>query len=267
MSETIDVLFFGDIVGKPGREAVKRYLAHLTDRPEVVIANVENISHGFGILEKHYHEMIDAGVDILTGGNHSWDRKEIFDWLPMAGKLLRPHNLSTDMPGTGAKVFEVNGLKIGVMNLMGQTFMGNYNSPWEVVETLLPDMAYETNLLFLDFHAEATSEKVAMGHFGSRYGLSAFSGTHTHVQTADDRILNNQTGYITDSGCNGSYDSVIGMEINGAVDRIRSHGPRRLEIGPEHRVQVNGTRYTLSTQTGACVGIQRVNEVLTMVNA
>jgi len=261
--ETIDILFFGDMVGRPGREAVKWYLRSLSDseKPDVVIANVENASHGFGLTEKNYHELVEAGVDIMTSGNHIWDKKDIFEYIYAADRLLRPDNFPVGSVGTGARVFEFSGFKVGVLNLIGQVFMGNYNSPWERVDAMLPQMQYETPILFLDFHAEATAEKVSLARYASSLGLSAFTGTHTHVQTADNKILNNRTGYITDSGFCGAYDSVIGMSPEAAVERLRTQYPTRLEVPEALEVQVNASRFTIDVKTGVCQAVNRVNLV------
>lgn len=258
----IEVLFFGDIVGKPGRTAVKAYLESLKERPDVVIANGENISHGFGMIRKHYDEMHEAGVDIFTSGNHIWDQKEVFNYIDEVN-LLRPYNFPPTSPGCGAKVFPVRGrtCEIGVVNLIGQVFMGNYNSPWDQLDELIYDMLAVTPIIFLDFHAEATAEKVAMAWHASSLGVSAMTGTHTHVQTADSKVLNNRMGYITDTGFNGSYNSVIGMEATGSLQRLKSHLPTRLDVGPDDILQVNAVKFTIEAKTGVCRKVERVNEV------
>jgi len=258
----IDLLFFGDLVGKPGRMAVKAYLDSLSERPDVVIANGENISHGFGMLRKHYDEMHEAGVHIFTSGNHIWDQKEVFTFIDEVN-LVRPYNFPANSPGCGAKIFQLPNCEIGVINLIGQVFMGNYNSPWDQLDELVYDMLAATPMIFLDFHAEATAEKVAMAWHASSLGVSAMTGTHTHVQTADSKILNNRMGYITDTGFNGSYNSVIGMEASGSLQRLKSHLPTRLEVGPDDILQVNAVRFTIETKTGVCRKVERINEVLT----
>lgn len=259
-SNHIEVLFFGDIVGKPGRVAVETYLASLTERPDVVIANGENVSHGFGMIKKHYDELREAGVDLFTSGNHIWDQKEIFNFIEGVD-VLRPQNFPAASPGSGAKVFQVGNVTIGVINLIGQVFMGNYNSPWDQLDELIYEMLAVTPILFLDLHAEATAEKVALAWYASQLGVSAMVGTHTHVQTADSRILNNRMGYITDAGFNGSYNSVIGMEASGSMQRLKSHIPTRLDVGPEDILQVNAVRFTIESKTGVCRKVERVNEV------
>ena len=261
--QTIDILFFGDLVGRPGRRAVDWYLSNLpeAEKPDVVIANVENASHGFGISEKNYHELMATGIDIMTSGNHIWDRKEIFDYIYSANRLLRPANFPDNSAGIGAQVFDFPGFKVGVINLIGQVFMNNYNSPWEKLETLVPQMLYETPIVFIDFHGEATAEKIAVARYASTLGVSAFTGTHTHVQTADERILNNRTGYITDSGFNGVYDSVIGMAAESSIDRLRTLYPTRMDVADASLVQINASRFQVDIKTGICGKVSRVNLV------
>jgi len=268
MSEcnTISILFFGDIVGKAGRNAVKTYLEGLTaeSRPDVIIANAENVTHGFGLSQKHYNELLESGIDILTGGNHTWDRREILNYIANADQLLRPGNVPGNVPGVGHKIFTFGGFKLGVINLMGQVFMGNYNSPWTYLEAAVAEIKAETPIIFLDFHAEATAEKVGLGHFASDLGVSAMVGTHTHVQTADDRILNEQTGYLSDAGFNGAYHSVIGMEVSGSIFRQQSTLPNRLDVAESHEVQVNGVLFAIDRETGGCQNVQRINQRLTL---
>lgn len=261
--QTIDILFFGDIVGRPGRQAIKWYLESLRDseKPDVVIGNVENASHGFGLSEKNYRELLAAGLDIMTSGNHIWDRKEIFDYIYSADRLIRPANFPDQNMGIGARVFDFPGFKVGVINLIGQVFMGNFNSPWEKIEALLPQLLYETPLVFVDFHGEATAEKVAFARYISTMGVSAFTGTHTHVQTADEKILNHRTGYITDSGFCGAYESVIGMAPESSIERLRTMYPTRLEVADSLLVQVNASRFTIDVKTGICKRVTRVNIV------
>ncbi len=261
--QTIDILFFGDIVGRPGRQAVKWYLNSLSDsaKPDVVIGNVENASHGFGLNEKNYQELLSAGLQIMTSGNHIWDRREIFDYIYSADCLLRPANFPTPSVGIGARVFEIAGVKVGVINLIGQVFMGNYNSPWEQIEALVPQMLYETPIIFVDFHGEATAEKIAFARYASTLGVSAFTGTHTHVQTADERLLNDRMGFITDSGFCGAYESVIGMAPESAIERLKTMYPTRLDVADGSLVQVNASRFTIEVKTGICQRVSRVNLV------
>jgi 2',3'-cyclic-nucleotide 2'-phosphodiesterase len=265
VNTTIDIVFFGDLVGKPGRMAVRQGLATLQAQqtvPTIYICNAENVSHGFGLTEKNYRSLLEAGIDVMTSGNHIWDNKNIFEYIDFADVLLRPRNMADDMPSTGARVFTIRGIKIGVINLIGQVFMGNYNSPWSGLEGLIADMKEETPIIFLDFHAEATAEKIALGNYVSHLGVSAMVGTHTHVQTADERLLNHRMGYITDAGFNGTHDSVIGMRAHEAIQRLKSHWPARLEIATGDTLQVNAVRFSITPQTGVCHSVERLNYLL-----
>ncbi len=258
----LNLLFFGDIVGKPGRNAVTHYLRQLSheDSADIVIANAENTTHGFGLSEKHYNELTAAGIDILTGGNHTWDRREIVNYIGNAQQMVRPGNLPADAPGVGHKVFEFGPYKLGVVNIMGQAFMGNYDSPFDYLKTAVKNLQQETSMIFVDMHAEATAEKICCGYFASQLGVSAMVGTHTHVQTADERILDDRMGYITDAGFNGPYHSVIGMEVASALARQQSALPIRLEVAESNEVQINGVRFKINTETGHCIGIERIND-------
>jgi 2',3'-cyclic-nucleotide 2'-phosphodiesterase len=262
MNPTLDILFFGDLVGKPGRKAVKAFLNQLADPADVVIANVENATHGYGISHSHYQDLMASGVNICTGGNHTWDRREILTWIDTATHFLRPDNLGAPLPGIGGQVFEVNGLKIGVINLIGQTFMGGYNSPWESADRLIPRLKAQCPVLFLDFHAETTAEKRAMAYHAASLGVSAMAGTHTHVQTADEQILKDQMGYITDAGFNGTYDSVIGMNAQSSLKRFRFGVKEHLDVAEAETLQVNAIRYTIDTRTGACLSVRRIHQLL-----
>ncbi len=265
----VSILFFGDMVGKPGRQAIAQYLRQQApeEKADIVIANGENATHGFGLQENHYNELLESGVDIITSGNHIWDRKDILHYMSGAEKLLRPNNMPASMPGSGVKTFTINGVTIGVINLIGQVFMANYNAPWEGLDAIVKDLKKETNVIFLDFHAEATAEKLALGHYASQLGVSAMVGTHTHVQTADDQLFtatanDHQMGYITDAGFNGTHHSVIGMSVDTSLMRMKSLVPTRLEVAEGGNLQVNAVRFTVNKKTGACTGIQRVYTVV-----
>ncbi len=259
-NENIELLFFGDIVGKPGRQAVQKYLSSLSveEKPSVIIANGENATHGFGLSESHYNELINIGVHVITGGNHTWDRKEIVDYIDVVDKLLRPDNMPATLPGTGCRIFDFGDYKVGVINLIGQVFMGNYNSPWERLEMLVNQVKKETPIVFVDFHAEATAEKIALAHHCASLGVSAMVGTHTHVQTADERILKEQMGFLTDAGFNGAYDSVIGMDVASSMMRLKSMLPARMEIALTNTLQVNAVQFTIEKGSGKCLSVQRL---------
>jgi metallophosphoesterase (TIGR00282 family) len=265
---TLTLLFFGDIVGKSGRLAVYHYLEKHPPTPNtVVLANSENVTHGFGLSENHYRELTSHGIHALTGGNHTFDRKEIGEWLDAARNVVRPANIPGQLPGTGARVMDLQGFKIGVLNLLGQSFMPNYNSPWEAMERLLPTLLAETPIVFFDFHAESTAEKNCMGRLASSMGVSCMVGTHTHVQTADERLLLDRMGYITDVGFNGSRESIIGMEPFSSLSRMRSPAPVRLEVSQEALVQVNAVAFEVDASTGTCLGVKRIHEVFELPQA
>lgn len=256
------LLFFGDLVGSSGRKAASACLNSLPERPDVVIANVENTTHGFGLNRKHYDELSAAGIHAFTSGNHIWDRKEIFDYIQDADRLLRPQNFPSKSPGTGIRAIDANGYRVGIINLIGQVYMGNYNSPWESLDMAVATLKPETDIIFLDFHAEATAEKVGMGHYAASIGVSAMVGTHTHVQTADERILGGRMGYITDAGFNGAYDSVIGMRVESSLQRLKDQVPSKLDVADSDTLQVNAVLFEIDPDTGVCTGVSRVNRVL-----
>ncbi|MEM0950968.1 MAG: TIGR00282 family metallophosphoesterase [Cyanobacteria bacterium P01_H01_bin.74] len=264
-SEAITVLFFGDIVGQPGRKAVKAYLANPDNKADVIVANGENASHGFGMIRRHYDELHESGIHIFTMGNHVWDQKEIFNYIDEAN-VLRPYNFSPGTPGRGAKIFKVGSIEIGVINLIGQVFMGNYNSPWDQLDELVYDMLAVTPIIFLDLHAEATAEKITLAWHASSLGVSAMVGTHTHVQTADSKILNHRMGYITDAGFNGAYNSVIGMAPSGSIQRMKTNMPAKLEVGSDELLQINAVKFTIEPTTGVCRAVERINEIYTLSN-
>ncbi len=256
---SIKILFLGDIVGKPGRRVVKNYLnAHAKsgNKPDLVIANAENASHGYGITESNINELKEAGVDVFTGGNHTFDRKETLEYIEKNKLVLRPANYPEGTPGAGWCVIDVNGHKLGIINLMGRVFMEPLTSPFLMADELITKIKDETKLIFVDVHAEATAEKVALGHYLDGR-VSCVVGTHTHVQTADERILPGGTAYITDAGCCAPINGVIGMDREAALRRMVKQLPTRLDVasGP---AQLNGVIIELDVETGRGIGITRV---------
>ena len=225
------ILFIGDIVGKPGRELVRRGLASLVDQHQIdlVIANAENAAAGFGITREIGEQLLDWGIDVLTSGNHIWDKKEALDYIGIEPRLLRPANYPAGVPGNGSYLARTrNGETLGVINIMGRVFMLNIDDPFAVVLREIDRLRERTRTIFVDFHAEATSEKIAMGwHLDGR--VSAIIGTHTHVQTADERILPKGTAYLTDVGMTGPHDSIIGVEVEPALGRFLTALPAKFE--------------------------------------
>jgi hypothetical protein len=256
LQPNISILFLGDVIGKPGRAVIKRYLSELSSAADLVIANVENAAHGFGTTQSNVAELREAGVSAFTGGNHTFDRKEIFEFIDKQTDLVRPANYPSGTPGQGATIVEAGGIKVAILNLIGRVFMEPLTSPFLVADQLLPQLKEKATIVLVDFHAEATAEKVAMGWYLDGR-VSAVLGTHTHVQTADERILPGGTGYITDVGCCGPHDGVIGMERQGVFRRLIEQMPSRFEVasGP---AMLNGVRLELDSVSGKTKKIERV---------
>ncbi len=230
-NQTIEILFLGDVIGSPGRKIIAEYLSGLTKKPDLVIANVENAAHGFGLTEKILLELKTAGVEIFTGGNHTFDRKEIFEFIDRYPNLLRPANYPSETPGTGWCITEVAGLHIGVINLMGRVFMAPLESPFAVADRLVEEVSKRASIIVVDMHAEATAEKNAMGlYLDGR--VTAVIGSHTHVQTADERILPGGSAFITDAGCCGPTGGVIGMDKQAVMRKFIQQLPVKFEIAP-----------------------------------
>jgi metallophosphoesterase (TIGR00282 family) len=225
------VLFIGDIVGKVGRTAVKSLLPNLADKYKIdlVVANGENIAGGFGLTESLVSEIFKMGVHVITTGNHVWDKKDFIAHISKENRVLRPLNFPPGVPGYGSIIYTAqNGHKIAIMNVSGRVFMSSIDCPFRAAETELERLAKETNKIIIDFHAEATSEKIAFGYFLDGK-VSAVIGTHTHVQTADEKILPKGTAYITDVGMTGPVHSVIGIEVDQIIKRFLSGMPSRFE--------------------------------------
>ena len=259
-----NLLFIGDIVGRPGRDLLRHGLAALASHHNVdlVIANVENAAAGHGITPDIANDLFEYGVHVMTGGNHTWDKKEIFPYIVKQPRMIRPANYPEGAPGLGRYVARAeNGVMVGVVNAMGRVFMTPLDDPFRVVlEQIELVKAEGAQIVFVDFHAEATSEKVAMGwHLDGR--VAAVVGTHTHVQTADDRVLPKGTAYITDVGMTGPHDSVIGVDRMAIVHRFLSAMPQRFETATENP-RLNGVVVQADEHTGLAVSITRVNQSL-----
>ncbi len=255
------ILFIGDVVGRPGRKALRVLLPGLKDSYDVdfCIANGENAAGGKGITEKVAEEMFSYGVDVLTSGNHIWDRKEGISYVQSASRLLRPANYPPDVGGIGYGAFPSrSGVLVGVINLQGRTFMPATDCPFRTALRILEEM--DLPVKFVDFHAEATSEKVAMGWFLDGK-VSAVVGTHTHVQTSDERVLPGGTAYITDVGMTGAMDSVIGFKKETALRRFLTQLPMRYEPA-EGDVWLCGVVVDVDEETGRALKIVRVRERL-----
>jgi 2',3'-cyclic-nucleotide 2'-phosphodiesterase len=230
------ILFIGDIFGRPGRELVRRGLAAIVDqyRIDLVIANAENAAAGFGITREIGDQLLEYGVDVMTSGNHIWDKKEALDYIGAESRLLRPANYPAGVPGNGSYLARTSdGRSVGVINLMGRVFMLNIDDPFACALREIELLRQRTRVIFVDFHAEATSEKVAMGwHLDGR--VTAVVGTHTHVQTADERVLPRGSAYITDVGMTGPHDGIIGMDRSAVLGKFLSALPHRFETAREN---------------------------------
>lgn len=256
MNSSIKILFFGDIIGKPGRRALVKYLKNNKNGADLIIANAENAAHGFGVQEQHIIELQEAGVQVFTGGNHTFDRREIFEFMERYPRVLRPANYPEGTPGRGSCVVQLGNCKVAVMNLHGRVFMEPLGSPFLWADKLIEDLRRETNIIFVDFHAEATAEKQALGWYLDGR-VSVIVGTHTHVQTADERILPKGTAYITDAGACSPMNSVIGMEIEGVYRRLVKQLPSRFEVAAG-KAAVCGIEAIVDTQTGNALEIKRI---------
>lgn len=256
--KTIKILFLGDLVGRPGRFVVRDFLKKQRENYDFIIANVENASHGFGLTEKNYNEISEYGIDCMTSGNHIWDKREILNYIDKADKLVRPFNYPNGTPGRGSRVFELdNGVKVAVINALGRVFMAPVDSQWETVADEIKRLKEITPIIIVDFHAEATAEKICFGRFCADLGASAFFGTHTHVQTADEQIVNNM-GYITDAGFCGTSDGVIGMEYNTSLNRFTTCIPERYEVADGNVVQINAVEVEIDSTSGHAAAIKRI---------
>lgn len=257
---TIKILFFGDMVGKPGRFAVRDFLLKNRQNYDFVIANGENASHGFGLTLKNYNQLLEYGINCITSGNHIWDKKDVWEYIDTAENLVRPMNYPKGTRGSGWRIFEIeNGVKIAVINFLGRVFMSPIDSPWEMLPAIIEEIKKETSIIIIDFHAEATAEKICFAKYCSEFGVSALFGTHTHVQTADEKILNNTTAYITDAGFCGTIDSVIGMEYKTSLNRFLTCMPERYDVADSKEVQINAVEVEIDVNTGYAVAIKRIS--------
>jgi metallophosphoesterase (TIGR00282 family) len=250
------VLFLGDVVGKPGRDAVKHGLPSLkeTYRPLFTIVNGENAAGGVGITPPIATELLVAGADAITLGNHAFHKREIESFLQSSSSIVRPANMPSKSPGKGLLTITKEEVNFGVINLCGQTFMDSYDNPFEALERLLLKLEGRHGLL--DFHAETTSEKIAMGYHADGR-LSAVVGTHTHVQTADETILANGTAYITDVGMTGPRNSVLGMDREIILKRFRTMLPQKFQVAEEQGV-ICGVAIDVERSTGVALSIERI---------
>jgi len=252
------ILAIGDIIGKPGRKAVRKLLPGLYREYEIdlVIGNGENCAGGIGITPNTAQELFDSGIDVITTGNHIWAHKEIVPYLDSGLALLRPLNYPPATPGRGY-LFKN---KVLVVNIIGRTFMGNFDCPFRVMDQLLAEFENKATIVIVDFHAEATSEKVAMGRYLNGR-VSAVLGTHTHVGTIDAHILSGGTAYVTDIGMVGPLDSIIGDDANLVLNRFLTQIPRRLSVG-EGEVDFNAILVEVNEENGKARDIKRIQKMV-----
>jgi len=253
------ILFIGDIVGSPGREAVKLLLPELKKeyRLDFVIANAENAAGGSGITPKVAEELFGLGVDVLTSGDHIWKKREVFEIIDKDSRILRPLNFPPGAPGAGFAVFKTtSGSKVGVINVQGRVFMEALECPFRTSRQAQEVLSKETKIIIVDIHAEATSEKVALGWYLDGL-VSSVLGTHTHIQTADERILASGCAYITDVGMTGPLDSVIGRRIEDVLERFITSIPTRFEVAKDN-IQLQGVVLDVDENTGKATSIVRI---------
>ena len=252
-------LIVGDVIGKPGRRVLSTQLEKIRQTFDIdaVVVNGENAAGGLGITREVCEEILALGVDVITTGNHVWDKKEILEYIGEQPRLLRPLNYPEGVPGRGSGIFESGNKKWAAINLSGRVFMSPLDCPFQTVRKEVEYLKQFTSIIIVDFHAEASSEKVAMGWFLDGK-VSCIFGTHTHVATADERILPQGTAYITDVGMTGAQDSVIGIEINEIIERFLKQMPFRYKVA-RHNLKLNGVVVEIDEDTGRALDIFRIS--------
>jgi metallophosphoesterase (TIGR00282 family) len=259
----VKILFIGDIVGHPGRNAVAKLLPELRSRLELdfIIANGENSAGGSGITPATAQEIFEAGVDVITSGDHLWDQKEVNELLDKEPRFLRPLNYPAGIAGRGGAVYKVRDLPpVAVLNVQGRTFMPPLENPFLAAREEVAQLRQHARIIFVDFHAEATSEKIAFARMFDGQ-VSAVVGTHTHVQTADEQIFPGGTAYLTDAGFTGPHESVLGREIHPVIERFLTNTPQRFGVA-RNNVLLQGAVVEVEAATGKALGVQRVSEKL-----
>jgi metallophosphoesterase (TIGR00282 family) len=255
----MNVLMVGDVYGEPGRAALQKLLPRLRQEHaiDLTVVNVENAAGGFGVTPSLARSILDQGVDVMTSGNHIWDKKDIVEFIAKENLLLRPANYPVGTPGVGYVTVKAGPQKVGVLNLMGRVFMNPIDCPFRKADEIITELRKETTVILVDMHAEATSESIAMGWYLDGR-VSAVVGTHRHVQTADERVLPGGTAYITDLGLTGPTDGVIGVDRDQIIQRFLTQMPMRFETarGP---VKLHGVVITIDPETGRASDIRRLS--------
>ena len=257
------VLFIGDVVGEPGRRAIRELLPKLkkSEKLDFVIANAENVAGGSGVTPSMADELLNSGVDVLTSGDHIWKKKEVYDYIGASKRLLRPANYPTGAPGLGSTVVKSeSGINVGVVNLIGRVFMQAVECPFKAAKTEIEKIKTKARVIIVDMHAEATSEKVALGWYLDGE-VSAVIGTHTHVQTADEKILPGGTAFLSDAGMTGPFDGVIGRKKEQILQRFLTSLPMKFEMA-EGDIQLHGAVIDIDDKTGKADSIKRVQKKL-----
>lgn len=261
MSEQLNILVIGDIIGKAGRRALTEHLPVLIDthRLDFVVANGENLAHGYGLTKKIANDMFDLGIDVLTNGNHCWDQRDFLDFIDEDDRFVRPMNFSTYAPGRGWTIRETAaGHKIAVINLIGQVYMtGTWDCPFAAVDRALEEIPDDVSAILVDMHAEASSEKVGIGWYLDGRASCVY-GTHTHIPTCDETILPKGTAFQSDLGMTGSYQSIIGMKVEGALYRMTHRLPQRFEA-VERGASIFATLVSIDPDTRQSCAIQRIH--------
>jgi 2',3'-cyclic-nucleotide 2'-phosphodiesterase len=255
----VKILFIGDVVGKPGREAVVALVPKLRHQHglDMVIANGENSAHGAGLSPSTVRELHNAGVDVITAGDHTWDQKGFENDIDGFPSLVRPLNFSPAAPGHGSVVFNVGGTTpVGVINLIGRVFMPNNDCPFRAAQAEVTKLRHQTKIIIVDFHGEATSEKIALGRYLDGQ-VSAVIGTHTHVQTSDEQILPKGTAYISDAGMCGPHDSVLGRDVGAVLKRFLTQMPQKMEVATD-KIELCGVIVDVDEGTGRARAIERL---------
>jgi metallophosphoesterase (TIGR00282 family) len=254
------ILFIGDIVGSPGRMAVRELLPSLISRKKIdfVIANCENVAAGFGVTQKVVEELYKCNIDVLTSGNHIWNKREVLDFIGDYERLLRPANYPSTTPGKGSVLIPLRtGEYVGVLNLAGRIFMQPIDCPFVAAKNKIAELREKTKIIIVDMHAEATSEKKALGWYLDGE-VSAVLGTHTHVQTADEEILPQGTAYISDAGMTGPFDSVIGIRKEAIIERFLTQMPNKFELAKDD-IRMQGVILNIDAESGKANSIERIS--------
>lgn len=255
------ILVLGDVVGDPGRKALREFLPKIKaeGRADFIIVNGENAAGGIGLTPAVAQEMLNYGVDVITSGDHVWKYPEIGEWMDEHPQAIRPINYPEGAPGSGSAIVKsAQGIKVGVINALGRVFLATVDCPFKTVETEIKKLREQTKIILVDIHAEATSEKVALGYFLDGR-VSAVVGTHTHIQTADEQILPGGTAYITDLGMVGPYESVLGRDIDSVLRKFLTQMPTRFPVA-KNKIRMCGVLIEVDPESGRALRIERVNQ-------